>query len=88
MNMVEFMSRLLDIYDMTNMGRLTSFLHIRVTWEETSNDTWRRYCVSVRDWLGQGPRKTHCPAMPRTCHREYGGLLTGAVRFRMDIFLS
>ena len=34
-NMVEIKSRFLDRYDMTNMGRLTSFMNIRVMWEET-----------------------------------------------------
>ena len=33
--MVEIKNRFLDRYDMTDMGRLTSFLNIRVTWEET-----------------------------------------------------
>ena len=33
--MVEIKSRFLVRYDMTDMGRLTSFLNIRVTWEET-----------------------------------------------------
>ena len=33
--MVEIKSRYLQRYDMTDMERLTSFLNIRVTWEET-----------------------------------------------------
>ena len=33
--MVEIKSRALYLYDMTNIVRLTSFLNIPVTWEET-----------------------------------------------------
>ena len=33
--MVDIKSKFLDSYDLTNMGRLTSFLNIRATWEET-----------------------------------------------------
>ena len=34
-HMVEIKSRYLDRYDMTDMGRLTSFLNIHVTWERS-----------------------------------------------------
>ena len=93
-------SRFQARYDIIIVGRLTSFLNIRVTWKETGlRLDQQQYAEKVqRKHMGQVPRKKHCPAMlrdnlseqtdfVRTCpYRELvGETLYLAMRKRLNV---
>ena len=81
--MIEIKNSFLDRYDMTDMGRLSSFLNILVTWEETGvRLDKQRYAKKVlRKHAGLvGSTIKYTKQRDGHACRRYRGLFQGTVR--------